>query len=222
MITFIQIFSRHYDAFLQGILVSLKLALIIWGTGLLLGITIGVLSAKYSKFVGIPARLFSFLLSGIPVLVYLFWAHYPLQALLGVVIDPFITAAVVLCTVNMFSVSDLMRNQLNDFPEQYIMAAKVCGLSSRTTVMKIQLPIIMRQVIPSLLIQQVVMLHSTLFASLISVDEIFRVAQRVNSVEYKPIHIYSALAFLFLLVSLPTTGLAIWLREKYTRNLSES
>jgi len=66
---------------------------------------------------------------------------------------------------------------LNDFPMQYVMAAQICGLSHRQTVLKIQLPIIFRQAIPTLLLIQVSMLQASLFASLISVDEIFRVAK---------------------------------------------
>jgi polar amino acid transport system permease protein len=222
MDTFLQIITKHSEAFAKGIAVSVKLALIIWGSGLVIGTIFGILGAKYRRAVGIPTRLGSFILSGIPVLVYLFWAHYPMQALMGVVIDPFLTAAVVLSTINIFAISDLIRTHLIDFPEQYNIAAKVCGLSTTTTVFRIQIPIILRQVIPALLPQQVIMLHSTLFASLISVEEIFRVAQRVNSIEYKPIHIYTALALLFLFVCLPINGLAIWLRKRFTRNISES
>ena len=69
--------------------------------------------------------------------------------------------------------------------------------------------------------QQVVMLHATLFASLISVEEIFRVAQRINSSIYRPVEIYTALACFFLLVCLPINLLAVHLKNTYTRDMSE-
>jgi ABC-type amino acid transport system permease subunit len=65
------------------------------------------------------------------------------------------------------------------------------------------------------------MLHATLFASLISVEEIFRVAQRINSTIYRPIEIYTALALFFLMVCLPINLLASYLKRRYTRDLSE-
>ena len=65
------------------------------------------------------------------------------------------------------------------------------------------------------------MLHTTLFASLISVEEIFRVAQRINAQIYKPVEIYTALGIFFLAISLPLNGLALWLPERFTRNTSE-
>ncbi len=68
---------------------------------------------------------------------------------------------------------------------------------------------------------QVGMLQATLFASLISVNEIFRVAQQINSVIYKPVEIYTALGILFLAICLPMNGLALWLRQQFTRDYSE-
>ena len=60
-----------------------------------------------------------------------------------------------------------------------------------------------------------------LFASLISVNEIFRVAQQINAQIYRPVEIYTALGVLFLVVCLPLNGLALWLKARFTRDLSE-
>jgi polar amino acid transport system permease protein len=216
------ILFQYREAFISGLKVTIELALIIWLIGVFAGTVFGILAARFRLQVGVPIRVISFFLSGIPILVMLYWAHYPLQVLLKVVINPFYTAAAVLTLVNIFAVADLVFAHLRDFPEEYKIAAKVSGISPGKTILKIQLPIILRQLIPALLPLQVVMLQSTLFASLISVEEVFRVAQRINSVVYKPVEIYSALALLFILTCLPVNGLALWLRARFTRDLSES
>lgn len=207
---------------LAGLLVTLKLCLIIWTLGISLGTALGWLSAKYKTWVGLPSRVLSFVLSGIPILVFLFWAHYPLQSIIGVVIDPFKTAAVVLSIVNVFAVADTVRGLLRDLPTQYKLAAMVCGLNAKTTFLKIELPLVGRHLIPTLLPLQVAMLHASLFASLISVPEIFRVTQRINASIYSPVETYTALGVFFLIVSLPLNGLAIYLRTRLTRNISEA
>jgi ABC-type amino acid transport system permease subunit len=216
-----EILSEYRVGFLSGLYVTLKLCLIIWTAGLGLGSLLGVAGRKWKYAVGVPSRIGSFALSGIPILVFLFWLHYPLQSILGVVIDPFYTAATTIAIINIAAVSDVVRTVLQDFPAHYLQAAKVCGLSSRQTMLRIEMPIVLRQVIPSLLIIQVNMLQATLFASLISVDEIFRVAQRVNAQIYRPVEIYTALGVLFLLVCLPLNGLAQWMKIRFTRDLSE-
>lgn len=216
-----EIIATYRKEFLYGLMVTVQLCSLIWPIGILGGVLLGVAGAKWKLAVGVPSKVASFILSGVPVLVFLFWLYYPFQYLLGISIKPFYTAAAALGIVNIFLVADLIRGVLNDFPSQYVMAAKVCGLSDRQTVMDIQLPIISRQVLPNLLFIQVGMLQATLFASLISVEEIFRIAQRINSEVYRPVEIYTALAVFFLLVCLPLHGLAHWLRGRYTRNLSE-
>lgn len=219
--TLLDILTTYREAFLNGLWVTMKLVGVVWVFGILFGVIIGILCDRHRVLFGYPAFAVSFVLSGIPLLVLLFWAHFPLQVILNVVIDPFFTACWVLTLVNTFTVSEIVKTVLHDFPEQYVTAAKVCGLNARTTVLRIKLPITLRQLIPPLLTSQVNMLQATLFASLISVEEIFRVSQRINASVYKPVQIYSALGLFFLAICLPLNGLALWMKARYTRNFSE-
>lgn len=215
------ILIRYQSAFAGGLIVTFKLAMIVWSAGLACGSVLGILGAKWNILVGIPSRIVSFALSGIPILVFLFWLHYPLQTMLGLVIDPFVTAALTLSIINAFAVSDVIRGVLADFPKQYVTAGMVCGMTPMQVLIYIQMPIVLRQTVPVLLMIQVNMLQATLFASLISVSEIFRVAQQINAQIYRPVEIYTALGVLFLLICLPMNGLALWLKARYTRDFSE-
>ncbi len=216
-----EIVYKYKGAFASGLLVTLKLCIIIWVIGLIVGGFFGILSAKWGNAIGIPLKTFSFILSGIPILVFLFWLHYPAQSIFNIAIDPFYTAAMMLSILNIFSVSDIVRDGITNLPNQYIEVAKISGLSIKKRILKIELPLVFRHIFPSLLITQVNMMHMTLFASLISVEEIFRVSQRVISIEYKPVEIYTALGVFFLFVSLPLNGIALYFKNKYNRNLSE-
>jgi His/Glu/Gln/Arg/opine family amino acid ABC transporter permease subunit len=216
------IIKEYSWAFATGLGVTLRLTGIVWTVGLVLGSVLGVAGAWRKRSVGRLVSVGSFMLSGLPIMVLLFWLHYPLQAMLEVVIDPFITAAFALSLVNTLGTAQSVCNALSEFPSQYVMAARVAGLTPHQTLLHIKAPILLRQILPTLLTSQVTMLQATLFASLISVDEIFRVAQRINATIYRPVEIYSALGVFFLLVCLPLNGLALWLKERFTRNLSEA
>jgi His/Glu/Gln/Arg/opine family amino acid ABC transporter permease subunit len=215
------ILVNYYPAFLNGLKVTLELSFIIWFCGIVIGGGLGVLGSRHKVSIGLPSRAISFLLSGVPILVFLFWLHYPAQAMMDVVIDPFYTGAFTLSIINIFGVADVVRGALNDFPQQYLIAAKVTGLTREQTILKIQFPLIFREVLPPLLLLQVMMLHTTLFTSLISVEEIFRAAQRINAQIYRPVEIYTALGVFFLMVCLPVNGIALYLKSRYTRDLSE-
>lgn len=215
------ILVNYHVAFLRGLAVTLQLCAIIWTSGIVLGAALGWAGAHWRMSIGIPSRIVSFILGAVPILVFLFWLHYPAQAMMNVVIDPFYTAALTLSVINIFAVADIVRGSLNDFPQQYITAARVTGLTRHQQIFSIQLPLILRQILPGIILLQVAMLHTTLFTSLISVEELFRVAQRINAQIYRPVEIYTALGIFFLAVCLPINGFAYWLKRNFTRNLSE-
>lgn len=219
--TIARIFQEYGGAMWRGLQVTIALCGIIWTSGIVVGCLLGIAGARWRWQVGIPSRILSVILAGMPALVFLFWMHYPLQTLLGVVIDPFFTAAITLSIINVVLVADLCRGAILEFPRQYVWAAQVCGLSSGQTVRHVKLPILYRQVLPGLLLIQIAMLQATLFASLISVDEIFRVAQRINSRLYRPVEIYTLLALFFIAVCVPLHLVAEGLKRRFTRNLSE-
>jgi ABC-type amino acid transport system permease subunit len=214
------ILVQYYPAFLTGLAVTLQMCAIIWSVGVVLGSVLGFYGARL-PWVGVPSRMISFVLSAVPILVFLFWLHYPIQAAFDVVINPFYTATFTFAFINIFGVADIVRGVLADFPRQYTLAAKVSGMSERQTLRYIVFPLALRQALPPLILLQVMMLHVTLFASLISVEEIFRVAQRINAQIYRPVEIYTALGLFFLVVCLPVNLFAYWLRARFTRDTSE-
>ena len=79
----------------------------------------------------------------------------------------------------------------------------------------------MRSLVPNLLSIAILLLQMTLFASFISVAEIFRVAQRINATEYQPIEIFTALTLFLLAVCVPVQLLGMRLRARYSRDLAE-
>lgn len=216
-----EIFSTYKEGFLQGLGVTLELCLLIWFIGIIVGTIFGILSAKYNKSFGILTKIISTFISGVPVIVLLYWLYYPMQQQLQIDIPAFNIAVFALSFINIFIVSDLVKNAINDLPKQYLLAAKASGLSERTILTKIQIPLIFKQLLGPVLLVQISMLHNSIFASLINVDEIFRQIQRINAMVYKPIELYTALALFFIVITVPLTLVAYYLKRKYAKDYSE-
>lgn len=216
-----EIFSTYKQGFLQGLGVTLKLCLLVWFIGMVVGTAFGVLSAKYSKSFGLITKIISTLISGVPIIVLLYWLYYPMQQQLQIDIPAFNIAVFAFSFVNVFMVADLVKNAIKDLPNQYLMAAKVSGLSEKTILIKIQIPLIFKQLLGPVLLVQISMLHNSIFASLINVDEIFRQIQRINAMVYKPIELYTALAMFFIIITVPLTLFAYYLKKKYAKDYSE-
>ena len=175
----------------------------------MLGVALGVWRAARtggSRRKGIT--LFSTVASSIPVMVYLLWCHYPLQSALDISVNPFITAAVVFTLYNALVIGDIVRGSIKDLPISFSLAAQATGVPRSTYTRYILIPLALRAALPGYLGSQVAVLHMTLFASLISVDELFRVTQRINAIEYNAVGVFSLLALFYFVLSFPLLVLA--------------
>jgi polar amino acid transport system permease protein len=216
------ILSKYHRELFSGILVTIQICGIVYPLGILLGTLLGIGRHKWPRGIGMPSALFSLLLSSTPLIVLLFWLHYPLQYMLDIVVDPFITSVFALSMIMIVWVSDIVRNALNDFPKELRQAALVYGLSRRVAILRVELPLVFRRALPSILVSMINILQATLFTSLISVPEIFRVAQQINSEIYRPVEIYTALAIFFISICAILNILSYWLKSKYKWSLADS
>lgn len=199
----IDVLIEYHHLFLQGFLTTIKLLLLIMVIGVPLGVFLGVLGGRYSRSVSLAVNGLKFLTKIVPVLVLLFWLHYPLQAILGIVVDPFWTTVVALSFVNMVTVAYIVQSELKLLPIAYKEAGMTLGMTKGQIVEHIELPILMKRALPSIALNQAVMLEYTLFASLISVPELFKVSQTINSMVYNPVAIYSLLVLFFAIILAP-------------------
>jgi His/Glu/Gln/Arg/opine family amino acid ABC transporter permease subunit len=199
----LSLFLKYRAALLDGALTTLELAVIVWTVGLVVGTLLGLWRASQGMFAQRIGRVVGLALSSVPILVYLLWAYYPLQRELGFNLSPFATAAAVLSLYNSLSVSELVGGGIIDFPPALKLAAAVTGVPAGRFTREILLPIVLRGALPAYLASQVNALHLTLFASLISLDELFRTAQRINAVEYRAVDVFSLITVFYFLISFP-------------------
>jgi polar amino acid transport system permease protein len=201
--------GRYRQALLAGAITSIELASIAWAGGLLLGTLLGILRASFGRGVRRSGlSLFSIVASSIPVLVYLMWCYYPLQSALGISLSPFITASAVFTFYNTLTIGEVVRSAVEDLPISFSFAAQATGVPRSVYIRYIMLPLALRAALPGYIVSQVGVLHMTLFASLISVDELFRVVQRINAIEYNAVGVYSLLALFYFVLSFPLLLLA--------------
>jgi ABC-type amino acid transport system permease subunit len=144
----------------------------------------------------------------------LFWLHYPAQVALGVTVDPFYTMICLLAVLNVLAVFGILRGAITAVSAELIEVARVCGVRRERIFWRIKLPLALRSALGPLTSAQVNILQLSIFGSLISVEELFRVSQRINAQIYQPVQVYSGLAVFFLAVCLPLNLLARYFQRR--------
>lgn len=216
----ISILLEYLDAFVSGAGVTLAVSALSWTIGTVAGFVLGILASR-SRIGGSALSSLTFGIGAIPALVVLYWFHYPAQTLLSVVISPFVTTVFVLSLINTALVADVVRFSANRLAKEYLEAAYIHGWERSNATWKIEIPLIVRGSAGRIIFIQVTILHMTLFASLISLDELFRVAQRINSIEFRPVEIYTLIAVFYFALSAPLLLLSTWLDKRFGRDFSE-
>ncbi|MEI7498079.1 MAG: ABC transporter permease subunit [Candidatus Falkowbacteria bacterium] len=216
----LDIIINYHAAIVRGLGATLLICSSAWSLGIIFGTTLGYFAQKRKMLARILAACSLFTIS-VPAIVLLFWLYYPAQAILGIALDPLLTTIIAMSIIDIILMGDLIKKALDNFPTQYESAARVCGMAESKIFIKIKLPIIFRQVLPGVINLKISILHMSLFGSLISVEEIFRIAQQINAQIYRPVEIYTALGLLFLGMSLPLNLLAAYFKRRFTRDLSE-
>lgn len=214
MSSIVKVISEHRIAYLTGLLVTVKLCGIAWVGGLACGGVLALASEWWPRLIGWPVALLSRMTEAIPIMVLLFWLHYPAQSILNVSIDPFYTTAGLLTTLNMLAVFGILHRAILTVPSEYIEVARVCGVGRSRTFWRIKFPLALRSAIGSLASSQVNILQLSIFGSLIAVEELFRISQRINAQIYQPVQVYTGLALFFLAVCLPLNLLARYLESR--------
>ncbi len=205
---------KYTEAWITGLAKTAWLAGMSILIGIPLGLVIGWMSSRFPRCLGWPVGFLAFILGGTPVLIILLWLHYPLQSLIGLNIEPDITALFTLALVLTFSLGQSVRVALYSFPTELLTAGRVAGLSEWRIFQKISQPLLLRQLTPGILTLLVLTIHGTLFASLISVDELLRTTQRINATEYRPVELYTILGGIFWILCLPLQLLAKIMSQK--------
>lgn len=199
----VYILAEYREAYLDALATTLQLCGVAWVTGLFVGTSVLVFGEVIGRALEKPLSLVARMVEAIPFLVGLFWLHYPLQKSLGVVIDPFFTTALLLSLYNSSIVYSILRDGVDRTPVEYLEVARVFRIKRRRFLLAAKLPLAVRRSLGSLLSAQILVVQLSIFGGLISANELFRISQRVNAIEYDPISIYSILGCFFLLICLP-------------------
>lgn len=191
---------EYGPALLYGLLVNLALtALGFLAGGVVLGTVLALASLSPRRALRWPAVVFVEFWRSTPLLVQAIWVHFALPALTGISTSAFGSALLALVLNVAAYCGEIIRAGIQGVPKGQFEAARALALSRPVVWRKVVLPQALRLVVPPLVSSVISIFKATAILSVLSVDDLTRVAQRVSSYTYQPIEIYTAAAVLYFL-----------------------
>lgn len=198
---------------LRGFGVTLFVAVIALGLGMLLAVPVGAVLHRRGTLLYYPLRWFVDFIRATPLLIQLFFVYFG-GPQVGLTLSPLQAAVLTLTVSATCYLAEVVRSGLLAVPDGQKLAAEALGLKRLQVFRFVVWPQAFRVALPALMNSVVALIKDTALISVIAVAEVIREAQSIISVTYDPMRYYFVAAALFFIVTFPLMKLADRLERK--------
>ena len=216
----IKLLGQYWEIFLiTGVKNTLILTAISVAMGTVLGTVVAMLKMSKFKLIRFIVALYVEVIRGTPILLQLYVFYFVIpQALKFLDMTPFMWVAVALCVNSAAYVSEVIRSGIQAVDKGQTEAARSLGLSGSQTMMKIVLPQAVRNILPALGNEFIVLVKETSVAAYVGIAELTYVGNLIRSRTYEAFFPLIAVALIYLVIVLLLT----FLLKKLERRLRSS
>ncbi len=207
-----------YKVALQGLLVTVEIAVF----GLIIGVLFGTLIAiirvmpKYKRLPKVLDAICSIYVGffrGTPMVVQLLVGYYVLFPALGIALDGVFVAVLIFGLNSAAYVSEIMRSGIQSVDIGQLEAARALGMPYSTAMLKIVIPQSIKNILPTLGNEFIVLIKDTSIVSFIAVVDITKAFRQIGDATYEYVIPYLFLALVYLVLVIGIT-LLIRLMER--------
>ena len=201
----IEILQKYWQLFL---LEGLKNTLVLTCISVALGTVLGTLVAmgKMSKFAPLRALVSVYIevLRGTPILLQLYVFYFVLPNIFTFLkLSQFMWVSIALCVNSSAYVSEVIRSGIQAVDKGQTEAARSLGMSESQTMMKIILPQAVRNILPALGNEFIMMLKETSLASTFFLGDLMTSYAIVKGVTYLTLEPMTIVAIIYLCMTFP-------------------
>ena len=214
----LDIWSEYWQVFLfNGLKNTLLLTIISVALGTLLGTVVAM--GKMSKFA--PLRflvsIYVEVLRGTPILLQLYVFYFVLPQIFPFLkLSQFMWVSIALCVNSSAYVSEVIRSGIQAVDKGQTEAARSLGLSESQTMIKIILPQAVRNILPALGNEFVMMLKETSLASTFFLGDLMTSYAIVKGVTYLTLEPMTIVAIIYLCITFPLSKIV----ERFEKKMS--
>ena len=214
----VEIWQEYWTVFLfQGLKNTLLLTCISVALGTILGTLVAM--AKMSKFAPLRALVTVYIevLRGTPILLQLYVFYFVLpQVLPFLKLSQFLWVSIALCVNSSAYVSEVIRSGIQAVDKGQTEAARSLGLSEKQTMSKIILPQAVRNILPALGNEFIMILKETSLASTFYLGDLMTSYNVVKGATFLTLEPLTIVAIIYLCLTFPLSKVV----EKFEKKMA--
>ena len=176
---------------------TLRLAVPAIVLGFALGIFIGLARLARAPWIRIPATMYVEFFRGVPLVMVIFWMWFIVPQALGRGVPEYSVALIAFVIFEAAYFGEIVRAGVQSVARGQVEAATALGLGRGAAMRYVVLPQALRNMVPSLVTQMIVLFKDTSLASIIGYVDLTKAAQIVNNREIRPFELYLFIAVVY-------------------------
>jgi len=190
---------------------TLRLAIPAILFGFVIGIVLGLARLAERPWIHYPAVIYIEFIRGVPLVIVIFYFWFLVPVLIGRPVPEYWVALIAFVLFEGAYIGEIIRAGIQSVPKGQIDAATAGGLNYIQTMVDVVLPQAIRNMIPSLVTQFIVLFKDTSLASIIGMMDLTKAAQTVSEREIKPFEMYLFIAVVYWCFTYSMSRFAGWL-----------
>lgn len=190
---------------------TLRLAVPAILLGFVLGVILGLARLARRPCIHYPAVLYIELIRGTPLIMVIFWFWFLVPIILRKPVPEYWVALTAFVMFEGAYIGEIVRAGIQSVPRGQIDAATATGLSYMRTMVDVILPQAIRNMIPSLVTQFIILFKDTSLASIIGMMDLTKAAQTVSERELRPFEMYIFIAVVYWIFTYSMSRFSRWL-----------
>ena len=193
---------------------TLRLAIPAILLGFVVGIILGLARMANRPWIHYPAVLYIELIRGVPLVIVIFWFWFLVPVFLGRPVPEYWVALSAFVIFEGAYIGEIIRAGIQSVPRGQVDAATAGGLNYVQTMVHVVLPQAIRNMIPSLVTQFIVLFKDTSLASIIGMMDLTKAAQTVSERELRPFEMYLFIAVVYWVFTYSMSRFSQWLEVR--------
>jgi len=193
---------------------TLRLAIPAIALGFALGIFVGLARLAQAPWIRLPATAYVELFRGVPLVMVIFWIWFIIPQLLRLPIPEYGVALTAFVIFEAAYFGEIVRAGVQSVPRGQVEAATALGMTTTKTMTYVILPQALRNMVPSLVTQMIVLFKDTSLASIIGYVDLPKAPQIVNNREIKPFELYLFIAVVYWICTYSMSRYARYLEKR--------
>ncbi|MGA0561569.1 amino acid ABC transporter permease [Ancylobacter sp. VNQ12] len=188
---------RSFDLLLGGLLLSLELAAMALAIGAVIGLAVAFALAGGPGWLRRPAALYVTVIRNLPILVLILFTYFALPQL-GLRIDKIQSFVLTLAVYSGAYLAEVFRAGLISVPRGVKEAGLAIGLTPMQIRTSLVIPLMLRNVLPSLSSTLISLFKDTSLAAAIAVPELTFAARKINVESFRVIEVWMVTSALYV------------------------